>query len=215
MKWFTIHGSLRDHRKWLALGPIERGAWISLMLIGHTGEPRWQLGDRETVILLLRRDGFEDPGPVLDRLLAVQVLDEFDGLIGIHDADDWQRKPSDAPEAVKKRVQKHRAPRGDTTGNAEQRGETPTGQDRQTEEEEEEEAAPPHPPPMKLGNLYEAYADLTRKECDPRMRAWIDDLVAEVGGREVVGRAMYADPHPRRGNLLGRVTHVLRDAAAS
>lgn len=139
MKWFTIHGSLRDHRKWIGLPPIERGAWISLMTIAHSGEPRWRLGDRETVEKLLQREGFADPGGVLDRLIAARLVDETGEMLAMHDAADWQRKPSDAPDAVTTRVREHRRRKREapdvTPGNAVQRERTPT--DRQTGQTEE------------------------------------------------------------------------------
>lgn len=132
MRWFTVQGSLRDHAKWLDLDPVARGGWITLMLIAHSQEPRWRLGQRPTVEKLLRREGFDAPGAVIDALLQVALVDDRDGELWVHDADQWQRKPSDDPEATRERQRRSRATRkADDASHAVSRPVTPT--DRQTD----------------------------------------------------------------------------------
>jgi hypothetical protein len=137
MDWFTVHGAMRDNRKWMELSPVGRGAWTTLMLIGHSQPTRWALGDRLTVLTMLKREGFPDPESTLDELLEAVLVDDEDGVLSMHDAGEWQKpkpKPSDAPKEVQKRVRKHRAEhagkrgkRGETPGNALQ---DKTGDDR-------------------------------------------------------------------------------------
>jgi hypothetical protein len=206
------------HRKFVSLTFEGRGGLLTLMLIGHAAKPGWLLGDRETVELLLRREGCSDAAGVLDELLQRGWLDEEEGELWLHDADDWQRKPSDHPEAVKRRVRAHRArKRGETPGNAPETAET---QDRQTDRQTGEDAPAGTgnglPPEFQTNDLYKLYRVLAHEEPDARRRKWMDDLTVQLGegemGRKAVAEMMRQ--WPGTGDLLGWTSAKLRGGQA-
>src|SRR5438045_6771346 len=110
MDAFTLKGPLRDHEKWIELSPTGRGAWITLMTIGHSqpGNKRWTLGTRRHVVALMRREGFGDPESTLEELLAARLVDDSEGVLSMHDAPDHQRFDSDRPERVAERQRQFR-----------------------------------------------------------------------------------------------------------
>lgn len=126
MDWFTVQGSLRDHPKWTDLSPLGRGAWITLMTIGHgqPGSKRWRLGKPPHVLSQLRREGFTGPMALeaLAELVAAGLvdIDQDSGMVSLHDASDHQRFPSDAPDRVAERQRRFREKR-----KAEQSPDTP------------------------------------------------------------------------------------------
>jgi hypothetical protein len=68
----------------------------------------------------------------------------------------------------------------------------------------------------RLGNLYEAFTQLTGLPCTPQDRGRIDNLCRDFD-RDLVRRAMYADPEPSRSpeKFIGRVFYALKDGAAA
>lgn len=64
-------------------------------------------------------------------------------------------------------------------------------------------------------DCYVIFHHLTGRVANSRERKWIDDLVEEQGERSVVAAAMRAIQDPRKGNLLGRVSHRLRNGVAA
>ena len=114
--WFRVYSrQVLHHSKFKTLTHAELGAWLDLRaavdMLG--GEP---LPDRTEALLRLRRRT-KQAGKILDRLIAVRLLDVLeDGAIQIHDIEEHDRRyPSDAPERVKDRVTRHRAKRNGVT----------------------------------------------------------------------------------------------------
>lgn len=146
--WFRVYSrQIVHHPKFRALSHAEVGAWLDIRaavdMLG--GEP---LPDRTEAILRLRRRT-KNPSRLLDRLIEVRLLDVLDdGSIGIHDLDEHDRRyPSDAPERVKQRVQKHRSEkRNDVTSRKRNEDETkPTRARLEAEADTEAEAEPDAP----------------------------------------------------------------------
>jgi hypothetical protein len=114
MRWFAVHHGLAQNGKWMETGPLERGAWITLVTISAANDPRGWVGDRRTAIGLLTRDRFPESERLVDTLIEVGLIDEIEDQLWMHDFVVWQlaiRKPSDQPEAIRDRVAKHRAER--------------------------------------------------------------------------------------------------------
>jgi len=187
----------------------ERGAWISLMAVAAANHPRGTLPDRQTATAILERDGAEHAEELVETLIASAWIDEGTGLT-MHDFEEEQlsiRKPSDLPDAVRERVKTHRESKRkdeETKGKATRNDALP--------------GVPDGPTPMvpRLGNLYEAFSQLTDLPCAPADKDRIDGLCRKFD-RDLVRRLMYADADPRRNpeRFLGRVYHALKQGAAA
>lgn len=223
MRWFTVHHALRQHGKWLSLDDHGKAAWLSLMLIGSTGTPRWCVGDRATAVELLRREGIRTPGKALDALISALLVDVDDhGALWMHDAEQWQRKPSDEPDRVLERVQRHRAAKRDggsgppvTPRNAPSRPVTHT--DRHTDRHT------PPPPEEARAHAHEAAADdaeaavvLRYQERYGRLPndaglAWLRSLEEDAGPDRAL--AAFDGEHAKDANprsLIGRIAAGLK-----
>jgi hypothetical protein len=224
--WFTVHGSLRDHPKWMALSPVGRGAWITLMTIAHgqPGSKRWTLFPRPHVEALLRREGFSDPSPVVDELLSAGLVDERRGVLAMHDASDHQRFLSDTPERRTERSRRSKAKAKEavrtagTAGNGRERDGAAGNGDRQTDIQTGQDS----PAPAKAGNgldpdlqtndLYKLYRALKGGAPSRKDQRWMDDLTVQEGegeaGRRAVAEMMRQ--WPGTGDLLGWTSAKLR-----
>lgn len=113
MRWFKVWGSgLQTNPKWLALSLEERGAWITLMTIASALEPAWRFQSAEHAGMLLGREGADNAGALLDRLIEMRLFDLMDDdAVVVHDYSQWQKYPSDAPEATRERQRRSRAAR--------------------------------------------------------------------------------------------------------
>lgn len=116
-RWFRVYSrQVLQHPKFKDLSHAELGAWLDLRSAVDLldGEP---LADRTEATLRLRRRT-KNPARLIDRLIAVRLLDEQpDGSLAIHDLDEHDRRyPSDEPQAIRARVAKHRAKSNDVTG---------------------------------------------------------------------------------------------------
>lgn len=146
--WFRVYSrQVLHHPKFKSLSHAEIGAWVDIraavdMLGGEA------LPDRTEAILRLRRRT-RNPVKILDRLIEVRLLDVLeDGSIQIHDLEEHDRRyPSDAPEKVKARVNKHRAAkRNDVTPDERNEDETkPTRARLEAEPDTESDAEPDAP----------------------------------------------------------------------
>jgi hypothetical protein len=67
--------------------------------------------------------------------------------------------------------------------------------------------------PGRHSDAYKAFAHCQGHKPDTTEQKWLDDLSKDFG-REVVARALYEDENPDKPGLLGRVSRVLRRAAA-
>ena len=112
MNYFNVFAALLTHRKFYSLTPAERGAWITIMLLASAQKPPGRFADKETLVGLLAREGFDGSADYVSRLVSVALLDEWGPGIAIHDWDDHQpryRYPSDYPEQTRSRKQRSRA----------------------------------------------------------------------------------------------------------
>jgi hypothetical protein len=96
---------------------------------------------------------------------------------------------------------------------------TPTGEPEFTRTVGNREAEPEEEPPRSslqgTSDCFVIFHHLTGRVANTRERKWIDDLVEEQGDRSVVAAAMRAIEDPRKGSLLGRVSHRLRNGVAA
>lgn len=113
-RWFRVYArSVRQHPKFRDLTGLELGAWTALRSEAELRDGAMFL-DRADATIVLRRRRVPAPARMLDRLLGLCLFDEnADGTITVHDRADHDRPkyPSDDPEKVKERVQKHRTER--------------------------------------------------------------------------------------------------------
>lgn len=111
VRYYRIYGAdLQNDVRFMALTMDQRGAWITLAHVASISSDAGILKDRQTAELLLRRDGAAAPAELLDGLLAAgMVTIGEDGAVDFPVGIDWtMRKPSDEPERVRERVQRHR-----------------------------------------------------------------------------------------------------------
>jgi hypothetical protein len=207
MHWFAVKHALATNRKWMRLTMAERGAWISLMAIASASYPRGTLRDRETAVALLERDGAQDAEALVTSLVAKSWIDVCD-LLTMHDFEDEQhsiRKPSDMPDAVNERVKRSRENKGKERDETKGKVTRDDALQRVTDE----------PIPI-LGNLYEAFTQLTGVPCTEQDEANIDGLCRKFD-RDHVRLSMYADPDPATNpsRFLGRVYYALKERAAA
>lgn len=66
--------------------------------------------------------------------------------------------------------------------------------------------------PGRYSDAYKAFAHCQGHKPDATEKKWLDDLSRDFD-REVVAAALYADEHPEKSGLLGRVSRKLRRAA--
>ncbi len=176
MPWLKLYTEIRTDPKMLALTDTEFRVWISMLCLAAESKDRGVISIAPGIAYpadALARALFVDTNSLKDALAQFQALRMVDvddvGIITIVHFDDRQYdKPSDRPEAIKGRVQKHRArkaaevepsqeqmatePEGVTPydGNADEtRAKHPsnaTDVDRDSESDIDEESVPPNPP---------------------------------------------------------------------
>lgn len=107
MVWVNIIA----HPKFLKLSMAHRGAWLTLMLYASSTEPdAWRFRNREHAALLLNQHGVPDPESSVSALIEAGLFNELaGGALEVHDHADWQRYPSDTPEARAERKRRSRA----------------------------------------------------------------------------------------------------------
>lgn len=227
MDWFTVNGSLRDHPKWTSLSPEGRGAWITLMTIGHgqPGRMRWTLGPYLHVMELLRREGFGDPARVMVELAARRLIDvTHNGVVSMHDASKHQKFPSDLAHRRTERSTRSKAKArdeaartGGAAGNGGERQEAAGNDYRQTDRTDKTDRTDSPggngvPPDLLTNDPYKLYRALTHEAPDKRHQKWMDDLTVEEGegdaGRKTVAHVM--KQWPGTGDLLGWTSAKLR-----
>jgi len=213
MRYLRVVGAdLQGDRRWLMLGMVERGAWISLAIIAST--TGGSITDRDTAELLLRREGTVDPEAILDRLIAAGFVavdsDRLTFPVGV----DWiARPPSAEPERVNERVRRHRSTHKETTPAVTEttRNEAVTtkGEERRKEEEEAPVTAP-----TILSNPFILYRDLTGVSLPVRAEAWLNDYIRGHGAERVstAMRTAWA-AEPAAEGFLERLRPLLNGAA--
>ena len=110
-RWFRVYArSVRQHEKFRGMNLVELGAWMALRSEAELRDKAKFL-DRDEAALVLRRRGGTRCLAMVDRMIEAGLFDLLeDGSIIVHDREDHDRPkyPSDDPEKVKSRVQKHR-----------------------------------------------------------------------------------------------------------
>jgi len=110
-RWFRVYARMvGHHRKFRDLSAVELGSWTALrseceLRDGHL------LTDKADARLILRRRHVPAAAKVLDRLIELHLFDVAeDGSVSVHDREDHDRPPypSDDPEKVRERVNRHR-----------------------------------------------------------------------------------------------------------
>lgn len=119
-RWFRVYArQIRQHPKFRDLNGLELGAWTALRSEAELRDSATFV-DRADALLVLRRRRVPRPAAMLDKMVALGLFDvRDDGSIGVHDREDHDRPryPSDDPDKVRERVQKHRDSRSNEPGN--------------------------------------------------------------------------------------------------
>ena len=105
MKWFRLHADLVDNPKVQSLnGPLFK-AWVNLMCIACFNDGL--LPDIQRIAYRLKLS--EDRTSSLIRgLVNLKLIDESDGVLTIHDWDEWQFRPENSRASSTERVRRHR-----------------------------------------------------------------------------------------------------------
>jgi hypothetical protein len=110
-RWFRVYARMvRQHPKFRGLNGFQLGAWLVLRSEAELRDG-YCFVDRTDAIAALRRRHIASAGRMLDGLIALALFDiEDDGTITVHDRSDHDRQsfPSDDPDEVRKRVERHR-----------------------------------------------------------------------------------------------------------
>ena len=112
MTWFKLHHDLPDDIKLRRFAPQEKWAWVVLLCLASKSSTRGIIhADDDDIAEYCEFNCTQDWLYYRDKLIAKGMLeiDASGGLAILHWADRQYDKPSDRPEAVKARVDKHRA----------------------------------------------------------------------------------------------------------
>lgn len=220
----------REHREW---SNAEHAAWVDLLLASLEVEGRFDS-------LEVARAYLGPRAAALDALIARGAFAEFEGawsLSDYHELYDGRRPrhyktlaqrlaDADAREARGEPLlpierwarwrQRQKAKAAGSVTETEGEGEGDKDKERDSANVGPTLANDPTPMLPRLGNLYEAFTQLTGLPCEAADRSRIDNL-CRTFDRDLVRRAMYADPEPSRNpaKFLGRVYHRLKEGAAA
>lgn len=212
----------REHATW---SNAEVAAWLDLLMVSYQvggifdspNVARAYLGGRGGALdALIERGAFVEVGDTWQLADYVALYDESRRLrpylpnaVRVADAEAKLERGEPLTEAERKALQRSKRP---------ERDEEPEQEESKSRERSPDESGhvPPSPISPRLGNLYEAFTQLTHLPCTPAEQGTIDNLCRNFD-RDVVRRAMYADPNPalNPGRFLGRVYHRLREGAAA
>lgn len=110
-RWFRVYArQVRQHPKFRDLNAAQLGAWLILRSEAELRDGAC-FADRTDALATLRRRHTPKAAAMLDGLVSLVLFDvQPDGSIAVHDRADHDRQsfPSDDPDEVRKRVQKHR-----------------------------------------------------------------------------------------------------------
>lgn len=226
-RWFRVYArQVRQHRKFRDLTCLELGAWTVLRSEAELRD-RAIIADRAEALLVLRRRKVPRPAVVLDRLVGLTLFDVLDdGAIAVHDREDHDRPkfPSDDPEKVKDRVQRHRESKRNedsnesvTTGNdnetiAHARApESGAGDGAVSDSHSEAGAGEPDDIDWDAPDSIVAYHQLTGKYPRQTVIDWLNRL-SDDHPEEAISRFLaeqYTDD-PNLGTLLSRTEAALK-----
>ena len=123
MTWFKLHHELPGDYKLSKFSPQQKWAWIVLLCLASSAKERGVIPttDEEGIAEHCDFDSLQDFQFFVDKLRQKGMVEPVDGGIKITNWMDRQyEKPSDTPDAVRARVQKHRSQKaeGETPCNA-------------------------------------------------------------------------------------------------
>lgn len=125
--FFAVEVGLIDHAKWMELTWAERGKWIVVRALAER-QPTDDFKDRQYLSILLKKEGDEDPGATIDRLVEVRMLDvQDDGRISIHDIAEWTPDNSTLRVQRLREAQRNGPKRTETAREIRERDQTNTG----------------------------------------------------------------------------------------
>lgn len=219
--WFVVHGVATVTKpKWRKLRPIDRGAVLTLWMVGSTRQPECRWSDRDDVIETLRIDGFREPDRVVDRLIESGWLDCSDGACVVHDWDEWQ-KPIPMTPAERQRKHRERVASRDVTDVTNSRDGHERFSPLLSSDDEEDEPNEERPSTngkvssteAAAGDVFDAYYATTLRYPTDRVIPWLNDLETEHGAPAVVDamRAAWSESMDVR-SFLSRVSTKLVSA---
>ena len=88
--WGKLHASMLSHSKNIRLTPMQRSAWVTLLMHALNSPSDDLLGEREDLEAILRIYGHDDPAGILAVLVKLRLLEAEDGEYRLHDWADWQ-----------------------------------------------------------------------------------------------------------------------------
>lgn len=158
MKWLRLYSEARTDAKLRSLRDSEHRVWFDLLCLAADQEERGTIAGYSPALLALEVARGKEAllEQTLDKLVSLNIVYRTDNTITfVHFADRQYTHPSDRPERVAKRVQKHRkrARNEHVTGVT---GVTTPEQNR--EEQIRSEAAPPARKPAASSSLKECRA---------------------------------------------------------
>jgi hypothetical protein len=226
-RWFRVYArQVRQHPKFRDLNVTQLGAWLVLRAEAELRDGA-AFTDRAEAVLILRRRHTPRPAGMLDGMVALALFDvQADGSISVHDRADHDRGPfpSDDPEKVKERVQKHRKKKAVTTeGNEETnryeksndspraRAHSGAGVGAVSEAASVEDDADAREQPWDLADSAVEYNRLTGNFPSKKVLDWLDrmsDDHPEEAIVRVMGEQWADDANP--GTLLSRTDNALK-----
>lgn len=227
-RWFRVYArQVRQHPKFRDLNVMQLGAWLTLRSEAELRDGSVFSG-RSEAILMLRRRGCSRAAAMVDGLVALALFDlQEDGTLTVHDRADHDRGtfPSDDPDKVRERVQKHRSKKerneSETSGNEKETtpvqarsgagvgaDSVPLSEDRSREDDDDQEEAPEG---WDAPDAVVAYHDLTGSFPSKKVIDWLNRM-SDDHPEEAIIRVMAeqytADPNP--GTLLSRTDTALK-----
>jgi hypothetical protein len=154
--WFKLHHDLPGDIKLRKFTPQEKWAWVCLLcLASQSGERGFILGDDEDIADFCEFNSTQDWLYFKDKLIVKGMLEPLgSGKIYVTHWEERQyKKPSDRPDAVRERVQRHREQKKnaqetpcnapETPCNVQRRGEEIRGDKKREESKNQEKGAKP------------------------------------------------------------------------
>lgn len=232
-RWFRVYArQVRQHPKFRDLNVTQLGAWLVLRAEAELRDGEC-FPDRAEAVLTLRRRKTPRPAGMLDGLVALALFDvQEDGRITVHDRADHDRGtyPSDDPERVRERVQKHRrekaekgaepADSNEETNRYEESNESPrahahsgaeAGADSESvEDTSREDESDPLPDDWDTDSVV-TYHELTHKYPKQTVLDWLNKL-SDAYPEEAISRVMTEEwaKDPDILTLIGRTEAALK-----
>lgn len=152
--WFRFYSEALESRKAQKLKPPLFKHWVNLLCLANIETPRGSLPCLEDIAFAMRPLSESAIADVLEELVALGMVDAFDGKFVMHDWDEWQ---PDSDVRGTKLPQNTRASTTETPLKRTPRVEE-SREEKETEEEPEEKRAiaPLVLPPLELNNIFMA-----------------------------------------------------------